>query len=162
MLQAVKTFTDIASGGFVGLSAVPLMRAKLYNICATSDIDCSEVTDLKLKILANIDKRFPMNNFIVVAILIDPASKNKKYLNLTLEEKSEVLITALRKAENDGVVNRSSRQRDQTSHVTGSGSDVTAAAAVDRADAAPLPKRLRHVDEFEEEDATGDIAASLQ
>jgi len=48
-----------------------------------------------LKILANVDKRFPMTDAVKLATLLDPASKNKKYMEMTLDQKRDLLLSAV-------------------------------------------------------------------
>ena len=45
-----------------------------------------------------LDARFPLNDFVINATLLDPASKNKKYLNLSSEEKRDLLVNAIHQA----------------------------------------------------------------
>lgn len=104
--------------------------------------------------MANLDNRFPMNDFITIATLIDPASKNKKYLNLTAEEKTEILLTALREADGGSVINGSQSFQHQTLPSQGSGSATVSASA-------HSAKRLKLMDEFEDENVTGDTAAMV-
>ena len=72
-----------------------LIRAKVTTACAMSGSDCTEVAALKTNIMNNLDKRFPMNEFVTMATLLDPASKNKKFLNMSLEEKRNLLLAAI-------------------------------------------------------------------
>jgi len=74
MLETFESLTDVASGNFVGLSVVPLIRAKVKAACEVSTSDCYEIQQFKLKILANVDKRFPMTDAVKLATLLDPAS----------------------------------------------------------------------------------------
>ncbi len=154
VLQSIELLTDIASGNFVTLSAIPLIRAKLFSTCAPSDIDCPEISELKQKILLKIDKRFPINDFILIAALLDPASKNKKYLGITQKMKRDILIKALTEADNGSVMSGSTIS---TPVLTGISSIHSAGTSSESAD--PLPKRLRVMDEFEDEDTGGDIIA---
>jgi len=96
--------TEICSGNSVGLSVVPLIRAKVAAACVTSDSDCADLALLKSKILARLDARFPLNSFIMIATLLDPASKNMTYLNMSLEDKRDLLIAAVEKAKTGGIV----------------------------------------------------------
>ena len=97
--------TDAASGPFVGLSfrLIPLIRAKVTTASAMSGSECTEVAALKTNIMNNLDKRFPMNEFVTMATLLDPASKNKKFLNMSLEEKRNLLLAAIREASSGGL-----------------------------------------------------------
>jgi len=82
LLETFESLTDVASGNFVGLSFVPLIRAKVKSACEVSTSDCDEIQQFKLKILAIVDKRFPMTDAVKLATLLDPASKNK-YIEMT-------------------------------------------------------------------------------
>jgi len=57
--------------------------------------DCDKIQQFKLKILANADKRFPMTDAVKLATLLDPASKNKKYTEMTLDQKRDLLLSAV-------------------------------------------------------------------
>ena len=95
VLQPFKELTEVASNSFVGLSVVPLIRAKVNTACLSSPSDCEEIALLKTKILSNLDRRFPLTDTVKLASLLDPASKNKKYLGMTFEEKQQLLLLQL-------------------------------------------------------------------
>jgi len=101
---AIAAIEKAKAGGIVGLSVVPLNRAKVAAACVTSDSDCAEIALLKSKILARLDARFSLNSFIMIATLLNPASKNKTYLNMSLEDKRDLLIAAIEKAKAGGIV----------------------------------------------------------
>jgi hypothetical protein len=50
----------------------------------------------------NLDKRFAMNGFVTTAFLLDPVSKNKKFPNMSLEEKRNLQLAAIREASSRG------------------------------------------------------------
>ena len=45
--------------------------------------------------MASLDKQFPINDTVNIATLLDPVSKNKKYLNLSQEDKHNLLTKAI-------------------------------------------------------------------
>ena len=144
--------TDAANGPFVGLSIIPLIRAKVTTACAMSGSDCTDVAALKTNIMNNLDKRFPMNEFVTIATLLDPASKNKKFLNMSLEEKRNLLLAAIREASSGGLVTAST-----------SVANLQNESAENSCE--PLPvipsKRLRIMDEFEDEESDSDVVAMV-
>jgi hypothetical protein len=77
------------------------VRAKVTAVCSptSNGSECDEIRLLKRKVLARLDTRFPFNDFVKIATLLDPASKNKKFLNLSFEEKRYLLVNAVRLAE---------------------------------------------------------------
>ena len=62
-----------------------------------SGSDCTEVAAFKTNIMNNLDKRLISDERIChyMATLLDPASKNKKFLNMSLEEKRNLLLAAI-------------------------------------------------------------------
>lgn len=155
LLESFKTLTDVASGHFVSLSIIPLIRAKITATCAMSDADCVEIASMKTNIMNNLDKRFPMNEFITVATLLDPASKNKKYLNMSPEQKRDLLLMAINEASSGAVLNASSSNR--------SPPDLPEpdTSAFHLQESHVPAKRLRVMDEFEDEDSDCDVTAMV-
>ena len=47
-----------------------------------------------------------------MATLLDPASKNKKFLNMSLEEKRNLLLAAIREASSGGLITASTSVAD--------------------------------------------------
>jgi len=64
--------------------------------CESDASDCDEIIKLKLKILANVDRRFPMTDAVKIASLLDPSSKNKKYVEMSFSEKQDLVLSAAR------------------------------------------------------------------
>jgi hypothetical protein len=169
-LALFKSLTEICSGNSVGLSVVPLIRAKVAAACAISDSDCDELALLKRKILARLDARFPLNSFIIIATLLDPASKNKKYLNMTLDDKRNLLIAAIQKAQMGAVITVGF---DRSTSAAAPGSDSTDMVSTSGAEHLSLdyqsqeessvskPKKLKVMDEFEDEDSDGGVFATV-
>jgi len=171
LLQSFKLLTEVASGNSVGLSVIPLIRAKVTAACSPCDTDYEQISLLKRKLLARLDVRFPLNDFVVIATLLDPASKNKKYLNMSNEEKRDLLVTAIRQAECGSVVTATQSQRPGTVTTV---PNVAAAADADNIhsstsstddsiewESMPKPKRLRVLDELEDDDSDGDVLAMV-
>jgi hypothetical protein len=160
-LESFKTLTEVASGYCVGLSVIPLIKAKVIASCETRETDLHEMCALKRRILGRVDARFPINPFILTATLLDPASKNKKYLGMTLEDKRDLLLDAIRSAASGQVVRLTTSSTSATINVQpGTGTSDNTVNEVN-AESDHRPKRLRLMDEFEDEDSDGDIVASV-
>lgn len=161
-LESFKVLTEISSGNAVGLSIIPLIRAKVTAVCRpkSSGSDSEEITLLKRKVLARLDSRFPLNDFVKVATLLDPASKNKKYLNLSFEEKRDLLVNALRRAECGELVTNGAQHVSialNTEALSGQDRQICSSTV----DPEPKSKRLRILDEFEDEDSAADVVAMV-
>ena len=63
VLVSFESLTDVASSTFIGLSVIPLIRAKVTAACGPCDADCGDISQLKRNILACVNKQFPMNDF---------------------------------------------------------------------------------------------------
>jgi len=124
-----------------------LIRAKVKSACEVSTSDCDEIQQFKLKILANVDKRFPMTDAVKLAMLLETASKNKKYIEMTLDQKRDLLLSAVASLQ----VSAGSRAQQSATEEADS---TTEAAAT---------KRLRLMDEFEHEDSEreGELLSSV-
>ena len=87
-----------------------------------------------------------------MATLLDPASKNKKFLNMSLEEKRNLLLAAIREASSGGLITASTSVADLENDSTENSCK-------------PLPvipsKRLRIMDEFEDEESDSDVVAMV-
>ena len=94
VLVSFKSLTDVASSTFIGLSVIPLIRAKVTAACGPCDADCANIAQLKRHILACVNKRFPMNDFIIIPTLLDLASKNKKITKYVVGTEATELLTA--------------------------------------------------------------------
>jgi len=171
-LAAFRSLTEICSGNSVGLSVVLLTRAKVAAAYVTSDSDCAELALLKSKILARLDACFPLNSFIMIATLLDPASKNKTYLNMSLQDKRDLLIAAIKIAKAGGIVSVGCVRSTSAAAAGGESGDstdhVVSASAADHASLDTQmesfvfkPKRLKVMDEFEDKDSDGGVFATV-
>ena len=147
-LAVFKDLTDVASGSIVGLSVVPLIRAKVKTACEINNADNDEIVLLKRKILLNLDKRFPMTSFVKVASLLDPASKNKKYIEMSFDDKRDLLLSCLRPD-----------QVQFTGLIPGTVNDNNVIDV--RTETEPSSKRLKLTDAFEDEVCDDDVYASV-
>ena len=153
----VCSSTEVASGNTVGLSVIPLIRDKVSSACKPIESDSEELAELKQRILGRLDARFPVNDFIMVAALLDPASKNKKYLNMSMDMKRDKLAAALQVAATGNIVAASVASAATATLLVEDESQNT----VDTCTDTPKPKRLRIMDEFEDDNSEDDMMAII-
>jgi len=164
-LTGFKTLTEVASEGTVGLSIVPLIRAKVTAACRACDTDVDEMAELKRRILAGLDVRFQLNDFILAATLLDPASKNKKYLNMNVERKRDLLLRAIQKAQWGMVVTSVGPE----SPSVAAGASISASedgggtckAEEDQMAKPTKPKRLCVMEDFEDDNSEEDVVSAV-
>lgn len=157
LLAIFNTLCEAASGELVGLSVIQLIKPKIRSACAKNASDYDTIAALKTKILNNLDKRFPLNYFVLTATLFDPASKNKKYIDLSFDDKRTLLLDATKNMNvtETSADNSCSMQSDQSI-------DVSVSAAGSGSDTEPVNKRLHLLDSFEEDSAsTGVMYAAV-
>ena len=150
LLMTFKDLTEVASGSIVGLSVIPLIRAKIKSACVSDASDCDEVALLKTKILSCLDKRFPMTDVVKIASLLDPASKNKKYIEMSLDDKRALLMQA---AKLPSTITAST-STDSSTPVSSSDIGISTETGVQS-------KRLKLMDEFEDEICDDDLFSSV-
>jgi len=108
--------------------------------------------------LARLDVCFPLNDFILTATLLDPASKNKRYLNMSNDQKRDLLVAAIQKSQSGSVVtNTGMIESPSPSPMPGSSADKSD----DQVEKPPKPKRLRVMDENSDEDMVSAVVQYL-
>lgn len=75
-MKPFKNFTDIVSCNTPTLSVVPVIKLKIKNMCKPDVHDDECIKLIKIRILRNIDKRFPETNASKIHQLLDPETKN--------------------------------------------------------------------------------------
>ena len=161
LLSTFNTLCDIAKRESVGLSIIPLMKATVTAACAKNASDHESLTILKAKILSNLDRRFPLNDFVMTATLLDPASKNKKYVNLSMDEKSNLLLNVAENINVNDTVTEGEAARRVNNLNNDSQSQSTSSSELSSGSSTST-KRLRLIDTFEEElDYNGEMHASV-
>ncbi len=148
LLQTFSLLCDVTSSELAGLSIIPLIRATVVSACKRNEADCNEIVKLKSKIIASLDHRFPINDTVNVATLLDPVSKNKKYIELPLENKRSLLLKALESMTLQ-IGNVSVSQNDSSMNEVNESTQ-------------PSSKRLRLMDTFDEETGEdSELSASI-
>lgn len=157
-LEPFKTLTEEGSKGIVGLSVMLLIRARISTVCAASASDLHEIAELKRLVLARLDARFPLNRFVLAVTLFNSASKNKKYLSMTIEHKHDLLL-GMQKAEVEvgSVVTDAAHFTESVVAATISGDRAAISnlqvAKRTQAEPKPKPKRLHLLDDYEDENS---------
>lgn len=97
-LSHFEELTELVSTKVTSLSLIYLVRKEIIDVCSVKPADCEEVAMLKRRVCANVDKRLPLTDAVVLATLLDPSTKG--LLDKSHDEKAEILFTGINNMEN--------------------------------------------------------------
>ena len=75
-LKPFEMFTDLVGSKIPSLSLIPLMKLQIKKLYAFSDDDSIPIRHVKERILANVERRLPDSQALLIHQLLDPSTKD--------------------------------------------------------------------------------------